>query len=208
MPCQCLHVAASALEVLEVKDDTMDLASIDSVMDVHQQVVAQCSKILACRSCTERSEHMMLLAMASDKLTNLCKKAATKCVQELQRGNGSREEQEGNRQDLGKSRGGGGGVYHHPPAQLFLGKYEVDHPSERGFLIQALIMLRLKALATFLARLRVIAMIGRRETQLAMLQSCMRRVAELAKQMRQSEPWLVLNNFEVEIDNENAQGTL
>lgn len=171
------------LEEIEAKILSVNSMSIDGMMNFHQEMLAQCNSVLLCSTCASRSERMMLLAMACEKLANLCEKASIQYMEDIQDPevnsiSTSTPPLAGDiRLDtLKETKRSGSGAISAPHKVPFCGEYKVEQLKEWVCLLKILICLQLKALERFLNRMKLASYITRRETHLLMLSSCDKRV--------------------------------
>lgn len=181
--CQCLQVTASVLEEIEAKILSVNSMSIDGMMNFHQEMLAQCNSVLLCGTCTSRSERMMLLAMACEKLANLCEKASIQYMEDVQdpEANSISTSSPPLAGDirlgaLKETKRSGLGAISAPQKVPYCGEYKVEQWKEWVCILKVLICLQLKALERFLNRMKLASYITRRETHLSMLNFCDKRV--------------------------------
>lgn len=68
------------LEELENKGGAIDPTALESAMAFHKEALVQCDAMLRCARCSARSEHMILLTVACEKLVALCEKVLHRYV--------------------------------------------------------------------------------------------------------------------------------
>lgn len=177
-PCQCLPRALSILADLEVgsfhyppmtKED-----SPDHSLKCLRRCLQRCSEILECKILTWTSEFFVLLIVISRNMLD----AFDRLDSSSSHHHHNRDQQQQQQQQASHK-------WNFPPL-CSLGKYDLESPEEIQCLMNWLVLIQIKGLATFLARLKKITeeydWAERHQSLLSLLgQSCLQLVRRLKR---------------------------
>ena len=176
------------LETIDTKNSHVSDSSVDSMMAVHQDAIIECNKMLTCRICVERSERMMMLALVSENLVDLCEKAASKFKST------KRHSAVVVGRETARQRGETISGTTDSQRSFVLGEYEIKQPHELNCMIKILILLQLQALSVFLGRLKAIASVASREGQLVKLRAFELHGWDIARGLQQADDGLRIDS--------------
>lgn len=162
---------AVILEELESKGRVMDSIMLDAVLASQKENLSHCNTMLGCKTCTTRSENMMLLVFVCEKMVNL----SGKMVDRYQQQSRQSQEPQLKQQQLQQQQ---------QQQKLFFGDYKVDLPLEMDCMLKVLLMLQLKGLIALLSKMKTVASSALREMHLSMLQVTEKRMMHILRQFQ------------------------
>lgn len=167
--CSCLNSAVFLLDELEAPrhEGGPGEQGLDSILSIYQEVLFLCKRMLHCNPCREKSENMMVLTMVLERLAVLCGEVIDAFI----------AQREAN----------GPGARPVPAATmekqpLALGEYEIEG-GDYEVMMGVLVTRRLSELESFLASMKTIGALTRREHQQARMGRVEQHVKDLFRKL-------------------------
>lgn len=163
--CQCLHRVVILMDELEVLCEPSDAPpSADVILAAHRKTLRQANGMLDCMSCTARVENMTILTFLADRLTRLCRRAASILAPESAAGAPPTPEHHPS--------GGGSPV-------VLVGAYQLESETEFSAVVRTLLHLELNRLLTLVKKLQGVGKRLSSETMGRRLDECTKTVCKL-----------------------------
>ena len=178
--CQCLQTMAVLLEELESKGRDIDSIMLDAVLASQKENLTHCNTMLHCKSCTIRSENMLLLVIVCEKMVNL----SAKTVDRYQQQSRQLQEPPMKEQQLQQHQQQQPQQQQQQQQKLFFGNYKVDSQLEMDCLLRVLLMLQLKSLTALLFKMKTEASSALRDMHLSMLMVAEKRLMHILLQFK------------------------
>jgi len=200
-PCICLQTTVSLLEDIDSKLTELEPQSIDSTMDWHRDVLAECSSILDCKDCTTRPERMMLITMVAEKLVNLCEQASKSCLTTLTPPPSRPNTALGHNNvstSMHSTRNETSCFDAESPFETsFCGQYKIESSKDWACLIRVVICLQLKSMRHFLRKIRlVVSLMERRDAHVRKVDTCEERVQKAFESLCKITQGLWISNLD------------
>lgn len=179
--CQCLRSMAFLLEDLEIKGRNFDTIALDSILVLQKETLGRCNSALNCSACCLRPQLLLLLGTVTERLASIYESTVARyldgpneCSPCLGDSTGERHLSQGDPMD---------------DVKVCLGSYEVETRDERVSVIRLLIVSQLQSLKKLTGSVtKAVISRGEGEPQVIKVQAAERRLAELIRSIRRSEP--------------------